>query len=93
MKHDRRSFLALLAAGVPAFIAACGATATATPRPVQGPPAPPAQGPRFSVDREEIDFGNVTFEKLVSAVFKVTNTGTAPLLLTVPSVVRAEEGC
>lgn len=105
MSINRRSFMALLVAAVPAFLAACGATPTPTPLPrptaqptipVFGPVGPtPAvgQGARFSVDRMELDFGNVKFDKMVSAAFKVTNTGTAPLVLRVPPTVRAELGC
>jgi hypothetical protein len=91
MSINRRSFLALVVAAVPAFLAACGATPT--PQPAIGPVGPPGQGPRFSVDRNVIDFGNVKFDKMVSAVFKVTNIGTAPLILSVPGTVRAEAGC
>lgn len=105
MSINRRSFLALVVAAAPAFIAACGATPTPTPlprptakptAPVYGPaiPTPVAgQGARFSVDRTELDFANVKFDKMVSAIFKVTNTGTAPLVLRVPATVRAELGC
>lgn len=100
MGFTRRSFLVLAAAAVPALVAACGATPTPTPQPAPqpvaapyGPPGPANQGPRFSVDRREIDYGNVRFEQMVGAVFKVTNTGAAPLVLGVPKSVRAEEGC
>jgi hypothetical protein len=102
MSIKRRSFLALIVAAVPALLAACGATPMPTPLPrptaqptitVLGPAAPAGQGARFSVDRMAIDFGNVKFDKMVTAVFKVTNTGTAPLVLKVPSTVRAEVGC
>jgi hypothetical protein len=94
MTLDRRSFLALMGTATATLLTGCGATATPTPgptAPVYGPPAAP--GPRFSVDRTDMDFGNVSFEKIVNAVFKVTNTGTTPLLLSVPAKVRAEAGC
>lgn len=89
MKLDRRSFLALLGATTASLVAACG------PAPAAQPTSQPAsaQGPRFNVDQKEIDFGNVKFERMVNAAFKVTNTGTGNLVLKVPPVVRAETGC
>ncbi len=79
MSINRRTFLAL--AGSTLVVVACGSPQTGV------------KGPRFSVQPGEIDFGNVTYGRQVRASFKVTNVGSAPLILSVPSIVRLEEGC
>ncbi len=93
MKLDRRSFFLLAGAAASTLVAACGAAPAPAAQPALGPAAPAAQGPRFSVDRTDIDYGNVKFQTWISAVFKVTNSGTAPLVLRMPQTVRAEAGC
>lgn len=50
-------------------------------------------GPRLAVDRDLIDFGNVRFEKFVTARFRVRNVGDQPLRLAVDRLVEAIEGC
>jgi hypothetical protein len=50
-------------------------------------------GPRLAVDRDFIDFGNVRFEKLVTARFRLRNVGDQPLRLAVDRRVEAIEGC
>ena len=50
-------------------------------------------GPRLAVDRDLIDFGNVRFEKFVTANFRLRNVGDQPLHLAVDRTVEAIEGC
>ena len=50
-------------------------------------------GPRLAVDRDLIDFGNVRFEKFVTASFRLRNVGDQPLRLAVNRQVEAIEGC
>ena len=50
-------------------------------------------GPRLAVDRDFIDFGNVRFEKFVTAGFRLRNVGDQPLRLAVDRRVEAIEGC
>lgn len=50
-------------------------------------------GPRLAVDKDLIDFGNVRFEKFVTASFRLRNVGDQPLRLTVDRQVEAIEGC
>lgn len=79
MSVNRRTFLAL--AGSTLVVAACGS------------PQTQATAPRFFVQPTEIDFGNVSYGRPVRASFRVTNVGGAPLILSVPSTARLEEGC
>ncbi len=56
--------------------------------------APPYRGgPRLAVDREEIDFGPVRFEKMVQARFRLKNVGDQPLQIATGSRVEVVEGC
>lgn len=50
-------------------------------------------GPRLAVDRQEIDFGPVRFEKHVQARFRLRNVGDQPLRLTANPRVEVVEGC
>ena len=50
-------------------------------------------GPRLAVDRQEIDFGPVRFEKRVQARFRLRNVGDKPLRLTANPRVEVVEGC
>lgn len=50
-------------------------------------------GPRLAVDRDLVDFGNVRFEKFVTASFRLRNVGDQPLRLAVDRRVEAIEGC
>ncbi len=50
-------------------------------------------GPRLAVDREEIDFGPVRFEKQVQARFRVRNVGDQPLQIAANPPVEVVEGC
>lgn len=53
----------------------------------------PSGTPRLQLDREAIDFGDQHFNVTVRAAFKLTNTGDAPLNLTVPKLPTVKEGC
>ena len=84
-----------LAAWGLAFALATGpATAVAgdPPSPAPGaPPAPvPAAGPRATYDREAHDFGAAAQEQELRTDFRLTNGGTAPLVV---RNVRADCGC
>jgi hypothetical protein len=50
-------------------------------------------GPRLAVNTERIDFGKVSFDKMVRAEFQVTNTGDRSLTLDSSTPVRVVEGC
>jgi hypothetical protein len=50
-------------------------------------------GPRLAVDQELIDFGNLPFERMVRARFRLRNVGDQPLQLAVNPQVEAIEGC
>ena len=50
-------------------------------------------GPRLAVDRDLVDFGNVRFEKFVTARFRLRNVGDQPLRLAMDPRVEAVEGC
>jgi hypothetical protein len=50
-------------------------------------------GPRLAVDKDLIDFGNVRFDKFVTASFRLRNVGDQPLRLAVNRQVEAIEGC
>ena len=50
-------------------------------------------GPRLVVDRQEIDFGQVSFNKFVQARFRLKNVGDQPLRIATGPRVEAIEGC
>lgn len=50
-------------------------------------------GPRLAVDRQEVDFGRVPFEKSVQARFRLKNVGDQPLRLATGPRVEVVEGC
>lgn len=49
--------------------------------------------PRFQVDREKIDLGNLPLDKTVRASFVVKNTGDGTLRLDIPKGATLLEGC
>lgn len=49
--------------------------------------------PSLSVNSEEINFGDVKFNKMVNASFVVTNTGGQPLKFTKQPYIELIEGC
>jgi len=50
-------------------------------------------GPRLLVDRQEIDFGQVRFDKFVQARFRLKNVGDRALQIATGPRVEAVEGC
>jgi hypothetical protein len=50
-------------------------------------------GPRLAVENAFLDFGNVRFEKFVTARFHVRNVGDRTLLLAANPPVEVVEGC
>ncbi len=50
-------------------------------------------GARLAVDQDLVDFGNVRFEKFVTANFRVRNVGDQPLRLPANPPVQVVEGC
>lgn len=58
-----------------------------------GGAAQPGTGPRVTVDREKLDFGNVKMNTPVTAAFKVRNQGSEPLQILGQPQVRVVEGC
>jgi len=50
-------------------------------------------GPRLMVDRKEIDFGQVRFDKFVRASFRLKNVGDRTLQIATGPRVEAVEGC
>ena len=58
-----------------------------------GAATPYQGGPRLAVDREEIDFGLVRFDKMVQARFRLQNVGGQPLQIAANPPVEVVEGC
>jgi hypothetical protein len=61
-----------------------------------GPTSVAAQyqgGARLAIENDFIDFGNVRFEKFVTARFRLRNVGDQPLRLAANPPVEAVEGC
>lgn len=50
-------------------------------------------GARLAVDKQEVDFGKVPVNKMVTATFTVSNVGDAPLRILGEPQVRVVEGC
>ena len=50
-------------------------------------------GPSLKTDKEQIDFGDVPFNKTVSASFELTNVGDKTLKFTGSPYVEVKEGC
>ncbi|MFO0932331.1 MAG: DUF1573 domain-containing protein [Planctomycetota bacterium] len=70
-------------------VGAASAHAADAPAPA-APSAPPAAAPRVAFDREAHDFGPAGQEQELRADFRLTNAGTAPLIV---KNVRADCGC
>ena len=90
-----------LLAGLLALVAACGSTAPAAPSASSAGPgssgasAPSnASGntPRLTVDKPVIDFGKVAYGQKVTPVWKLTNSGNAPLQIK-DIQLDVKEGC
>jgi hypothetical protein len=58
--------------------------------PVAGQDAKPAKGPVLTLEKTAHDFGDIQQGEVVEHVFKFTNTGTEPLIIT---NVQASCGC
>ena len=52
-----------------------------------------ASAPSLAVDQETIDLGPVKLGQTVSASFRLTNTGDAPLRFSKPPYIEVREGC
>jgi len=76
--------LALILVGV--FVLQRGTAAPSMPVEVAGKP-------RLAVDREQIDFGKVPFDKPVRAEFELSNVGDEALQLLAIPTVEVREGC
>ena len=50
-------------------------------------------GPRLAVDRDLIDFGNVAFNRMVKASFRLRNVGDKPLQLPASPPLEVFDGC
>jgi len=48
---------------------------------------------RLEVDQEKLDFGDVHFNQPVTATFRLTNTGDAPLKFTKAPFIQVKAGC
>ncbi len=59
------------------------------------PPPPPlvTGGPALQVDKEKVDFGDVTLGNTVEAKFEVANVGDQPLRFTQKPYIEVIEGC
>ncbi|CAG0937676.1 hypothetical protein TFLX_06625 [Thermoflexales bacterium] len=57
------------------------------------PPSLVTGRPALQVDKESLDFGNVTLGQTVEAKFEVTNVGDQPLRFTKRPYVEVIEGC
>jgi hypothetical protein len=49
--------------------------------------------PKLALDRQEIDFGKVPLDIPVTAVFRISNAGDAPLRILNEPVVEVKQGC
>ena len=81
----------LIAVGVAliAFVVIQAVSSNSTP-----PPAPLVTGgPALQVDKEKVDFSDVTLGQTVEAKFEVTNVGDQPLRFTKKPYVEVIEGC
>ena len=62
--------------------------------PSASPATPQVSGaPALQVDKEKVDFGNVTLGETVEVKFEVTNVGDQPLRFTQKPYVEVIEGC
>ncbi len=92
----RRSPLPLLAAfgGLAVLIAGVvWALLAGQPSLVPGGAGRVATSPQLVTDRTEIDFGQVPVNKMVRAVFKLTNAGDQPLKIVGEPRVEVAKGC
>lgn len=81
----------IVAAGVAliAFVVIDTVSRNSTP-----PPAPLVTGaPALQVDKEKVDFGNVTLGQTVEVKFEVANVGDQPLRFKEKPYVEVIEGC
>jgi len=81
----------LIAVGVAliAFVVIQAVSSNSTP-----PPAPLVTGgPALQVDKEKVDFSDVTLGQTVEAKFEVTNVGDQPLRFTKKPYVEVIERC
>ena len=90
-----------LLAGLLALLAACGGAAPATPNAssagprssgASAPPSASGNGPRLTIDKPMIDFGKVAYGQKVAPVWKLTNSGNAPLQIK-DFQLDVKEGC
>jgi hypothetical protein len=88
-KQVERTLLWYLIAGGVLVLAALFARLPSGNKPV----AVTAEGARLAVDKQEIDFGKVPVDKLVSAIFTVSNVGDQPLQILEEPQVEVVEGC
>jgi len=70
-----------------------GLVAVAIWNSVAGAQGPEGGQPSLSVDTEKIDLGDVPLGQSVSAVFKLTNTGDAPLRFSKAPYIQVAAGC
>ncbi len=52
-----------------------------------------AGGPRLAADTDNVDFGTVRFNRMVTATFQLRNVGDAPLTIAANPAVETVEGC
>ena len=85
-----------LMAGLLVVLAACGSgspSSASGAAPAQpNAPSAPASGPRLTVDKPVIDFGKVAYGQKVTPVWKLTNSGKAPLQIK-DFQLDVKEGC
>ena len=83
--HSRHRLITVLA--IVALMAGLGFWLWAAPARVE------AGTPRLETNRTEIDFGDVRFERWVTATFTLRNVGDGTLTIGGAGPVRATEGC
>jgi hypothetical protein len=94
-RQTRKRRRRLVVAGILGAALLAGLTTWAvypSPSPL-GAAVPYQGGPRLAVDREEIDFGSVRFDKMVQARFRLKNVGDQPLQIATAPRVEVVEGC
>jgi hypothetical protein len=81
----------IIVAGVALIVAAV--VSGNNPAPATRPASEVKGAPALKVDKEKVDFGNVTLGRTVEVKFEVTNVGDQPLSFKEKPYVEVAEGC
>ena len=84
--------LAACGSGNPSPASGAGPTQPNAPSASAAQPSAPGSGPRLTLDKPVIDFGKVAYGQKVTPVWKLTNSGKAPLQIK-DFQLDVKEGC